>query len=93
VPFEAPTVEELIAAHIPHAVDAAQPRAPGNHPAHQRRAVAGRWPRIRRERFQTYDEFIMALTAARSQVLVARFRPGTNPTPSAGGRMLKWLGR
>jgi hypothetical protein len=27
------------------------------------------------ERFQTYDEFIMALTAARSHLLIKRFRP------------------
>jgi hypothetical protein len=48
------------------------------------------------DRFQSYDEFIMALTAARSQVLVARFRPGLPEIAapsSTGGRMMKWLGR
>jgi hypothetical protein len=41
-----------------------------------------------RERFQSYDEFIMALTAARSQVLIRQLTgrepdPGVVATPGA----------
>lgn len=92
VPFEAPTIEELIAAHI-HT-----PLTPPNHvrPEITQPTSDALWQAMAkdpRQRFQNYDEFIMALTAARSQVLVARFRPGQPPTESAGGRMRRWLGR
>lgn len=91
VPFEAPTVEELIAAHI-HT-----PLTPPNHvrPDITQPTSDALWRAMAKnpaERFQSYDEFIMALTAARSQLLVARFRPG-QPTETAGGRMLNWLRR
>ncbi|MFO1498874.1 MAG: serine/threonine-protein kinase [Verrucomicrobiota bacterium] len=73
VPFEAPSIDEVIAAHIhtpltpPHLVvpevtlptSEALVRAMAKQPA---------------ERFQTYDELIMALTAARSQLLVSQLR-------------------
>jgi serine/threonine protein kinase len=73
VPFEAPSIDEVIAAHIhtpltpPHLVvpgvtlptSEALVRAMAKNPA---------------ERFQSYDEFIMALTAARSQLLVSQLR-------------------
>lgn len=92
VPFEAPTVEELIAAHI-HT-----PLTPPNHvrPDITQPTSDALWRAMAKnpaDRFQSYDEFIMALTAARSQVLVARFRPGQSASSSAGGRMLKWLSR
>ena len=32
------------------------------------------------ERFQSYDEFIMALTAARSQILIRQFAPQSGGT-------------
>lgn len=81
VPFEAPSIDEVIAAHIhtpltpPHLVvpGVTQPtsdalvRAMSKNPA---------------DRFQTYDEFIMALTAARSQLLVSQLR---NQSRSDGG--------
>jgi len=90
VPFEAPTVEEVLAAHVhvqvtpPNQVlpDVSQPtsdalvRALAKQPA---------------ERFASYDDFIMALTAARSQYLVNRFVTRTPPT--ARGGMLKNLFR
>lgn len=91
VPFEAPTVEELIAAHI-HT-----PLTPPNHvrPDISQPTSDALWRAMAKnpaERFQSYDEFIMALTAARSQVLVSLFRPGEAAT-TPGGRMRKWLGR
>ncbi len=93
VPFEAPTIEEVISAHI-HT-----PLTPPNHvrPEITQPTSDALWRAMAKnpaERFQSYDEFIMALTSARSQVLVARFRPGQAPeNPTAGGRMRKWLRR
>ena len=92
VPFEAPTIEELVAAHI---------HTPLTPPNHVRTDITqptsdALWRAMAKnpaDRFQSYDEFIMALTAARSQVLVARFRPGQAAEAPAGGRMRKWLGR
>jgi serine/threonine protein kinase len=91
VPFEAPTVEEVIAAHIhvpvtpPHQVvpeisiptSDAIVRAMAKNPA---------------DRFESYDAFIMALTAARSQYLIRKFRKQDTGLPSPAG-MLKSLFR
>ncbi len=85
VPFEAPTVEELVAAHVnvpltpPDQVlpevsqlgSEALVRAMAKNPA---------------DRFQTYDEFIMAMTSARSQLYVQQMRAhpaGQNETGKA----------
>lgn len=91
VPFEAPTVEELIAAHV-HT-----PLTPPNHvrPDITQPTSDALWRAMAKkpaDRFQSYDEFTMALTAARSQLLVAQFRPG-HGSGSGGGRMLNWLRR
>lgn len=72
VPFEAPTVEEVISAHVntpltpPNLVvpDITQPTSD---------ALFGAMAKDPKERFQTYDDFIMAFTAARSQLLVQRY--------------------
>ncbi len=92
VPFEAPTIEELIAAHI-HT-----PLTPPNHvrPDITQATSDALWYAMAKnpaERYQSYDDFIMALTAARSQLLVARFRPGQSAVAATGGRMRRWLGR
>ncbi|MFN0068862.1 MAG: serine/threonine-protein kinase [Limisphaerales bacterium] len=91
VPFEAPTIEEVVAAQVhtpltpPNLVvrEITQPtsdaleRAMAKNPA---------------QRFQSYDEFTMTLEAARSQLLVARLRSGGSlaatpaaPEPRAAG--------
>jgi eukaryotic-like serine/threonine-protein kinase len=73
VPFEAPTIEAVIAAHIqtpltpPNAVIPEVTQATSDALA---RAMAKNPP----ERFQSYDELIMALTAARSQLLISQLR-------------------
>jgi serine/threonine protein kinase len=72
VPFEAPTVEEIIMAHVhtpptpPNEVvrNITQPTSDALLIALQKEPA---------HRHPTYDEFIMALTAARSQLLVMRY--------------------
>ncbi len=71
VPFEAPTVEELVAAHVhtpltaPNLVlpDVTQPTSD---------ALVKVLAKDPRDRFLSYDEFRMALELARSQLLVQR---------------------
>jgi serine/threonine protein kinase len=73
VPFEAPTVEEVIFAHVN------TPLTPPNHVVPEitqatSDALMIAMAKQPRERFGTYDEFIMAFTAARSQLLIDRYR-------------------
>ena len=84
VPFEAPSVEDVVAAHLAiplrpaHAVNPAisgptsdaLSKAMAKHPG---------------ERFASYDEFIMALTAARSQLLVRQLTGRIAETAPAPG--------
>jgi serine/threonine protein kinase len=73
VPFEAPTVEEVISAHVntpltpPNAVlpEITQPTSD---------ALLTAMAKDPRDRFPTYDDFIMAFTAARSQLLVQQMQ-------------------
>lgn len=92
VPFDAPTVEELIAAHVNEPVvppnqiiaDITQPTSD---------ALVQALAKKPDERFRTYDDFRMALEAARSQLLVRQFRmaeaeeetPSENPRTEHGG--------
>jgi eukaryotic-like serine/threonine-protein kinase len=86
VPFEAPTVEAVVAAHI-HT-----PLTPPNHVAPEisqptSDALARAMAKNPAERFQSYDEFIMALEAARSQLLVSQLRNQDGiAAPTRGGR-------
>jgi serine/threonine protein kinase len=72
VPFEAPTVEELVAAHVhtpltpPNLVvpEITQPTSD---------AIVKMMAKNPSDRFLSYDDLIMALTAARSQLLVKQF--------------------
>ncbi len=71
VPFEAPTVEELVAAHVhtpmtpPNLVlpEITQPTSD---------ALVKVMSKNPGDRFLSYDEFILALTSARSQLLIAQ---------------------
>jgi eukaryotic-like serine/threonine-protein kinase len=73
VPFEAATVEEVIMAHV-HT-----PLTPPNLVNHEisqptSEALLCAMDKEPEHRFQSYDDFIMALTAARSQLLVRKYR-------------------
>ena len=82
VPFEAPTIDEVIAAHI-HT-----PLTPPSHVVHEisqptSDALVQAMAKNPSDRFKSYDEFIMALTAARSQYLIQRFRSQGKIGPEA----------
>jgi eukaryotic-like serine/threonine-protein kinase len=73
VPFEAPTIEEVLTAHV-HT-----PLTPPNLVVPEITAPTSDtigWVMAKQpaQRFQSYDELIMALTAARSQLLVQKYR-------------------
>src|SRR6266550_2472116 len=78
VPFEAPTVEELVAAHVhtpltpPNLVvtDITQPTSD---------ALVKVMAKNPADRFLSYDEFRMALEAARTQVLIQQFAESDQP--------------
>jgi eukaryotic-like serine/threonine-protein kinase len=73
VPFEAPSIDEVIAAHIHTELTAPNQVVPEiTQPTSDALAMA--MSKAPAQRFQSYDEFIMAMTAARSQYLVNHFR-------------------
>lgn len=73
VPFEAPSIDEVIAAHIHTALTAPHLVVPEvTEPTSE--ALVRAMAKKPAERFQSYDEFVMALTAARSQYLIHHFR-------------------
>ena len=73
VPFEAATIEEVIAGHVhtpltpPDQVNPQVTLATSD-------AIAAAMAKKPDDRYPTYDDFIMALTAARSQLLVQTFK-------------------
>jgi serine/threonine protein kinase len=81
VPFEAPTVDEVVAAHV-HT-----PLTPPNHVAPEvteatSEALTRAMAKNPADRFATYDEMQMALEVARSQLLVQQVRESAQPIPS-----------
>jgi serine/threonine-protein kinase len=76
VPFEAPTVEELVAAHVHTALTPPNLVAPDISQATSD-ALVRVLAKDPRDRFLSYDEFIMALWAARSQLLIQQATQST----------------
>jgi serine/threonine protein kinase len=79
VPFEAPTIDEVVVAHV-HT-----PLTPPNHVVEHLTqptsdAICRAMEKNPAHRFQSYDEFVMALTSARSQYLINHF----NNQPAGG---------
>jgi len=73
VPFEAPTVEEVIAAHVHTPLTPPNQVVPEiTQPASDALMVA--LAKNPADRFQSFDEFRMALEAARSQLLINQLR-------------------
>jgi serine/threonine protein kinase len=89
VPFDAPTVEEVIVAQVqtpltpPNLVvpEITQPTSD---------ALVKAMAKNPAERFLSYDEFIMALTAARSQLLVIQYQ---TPHPQKSKSLTSWWKR
>ena len=81
VPFEAPTVEDLVAAHVhtpltpPNQVVLEITQATSD-------ALTFAMAKEPTDRYQTYDELIIALTAARSELLVTRYNQPQGGTKS-----------
>jgi eukaryotic-like serine/threonine-protein kinase len=85
VPFEAPSIDEVIAAHIHTALTPPNQVVPEiTGPTSD--ALVKAMAKTPGERFQSYDEFIMALTAARSQYLIQHFRNQTQATRPPVGK-------
>ena len=79
VPFEAPTVEEVIAAQVQTALTPPNLVVPEiTQPTSD--ALVKAMAKNPAERFLSYDEFIMALTASRSQLLVKQYQAPQAPT-------------
>jgi serine/threonine protein kinase len=90
VPFEAPTVDEVVAAHV-HSPITPPNRVVSEVSQATSDALVTALAKDPGRRFQSYDEFIMALTAARSMLLVNQLKPGKSS--SAVGTLTGWLRR
>ncbi len=89
VPFEAPTVEELVAAHVHTRLTPPNLVVPEiTQPASD--ALVRVMAKRPEDRFLSYDEFILALTAARSQLLVQRYN---QPAPGSAKTKTSWWKR
>jgi serine/threonine protein kinase len=83
VPFEAETIEDVVASHVhtpltpPHVVNAAITEPTSE-------AISVTMAKNPGERYQTYDDLIMALTASRSQLLIQTFREQEGRDDSGG---------
>ncbi len=93
VPFEAPTPEDVVAAHVhttptpPNLVVPAITQATSD-------AILNTLAKEPGERFQSYDEFRMALEAARSHVIFQQLNTTTDEEQSpAGGKGKGWWRR
>lgn len=73
VPFEAPTIEDVVSAHVHVALTPPHEVVPAvTLPTSE--ALMKAMAKSPDQRYASYDEFIMALTAARSQYLVGHYR-------------------
>jgi len=89
VPFEAPTVDEVVAAHVQTPVTPPDQVVEGISQATSNALVVA-LDKDPKQRFQSYDEFIMALTAARSQLLVSQLKGRRD---SGAANVLSWWRR
>ena len=83
VPFEAATVEEVVAAQLNTPLRPAHEVLPGVSQGTSA-ALTHAMAKDPRQRPASYDEFILALTAARSQLLIRQFAPQAGIDPETG---------
>jgi serine/threonine protein kinase len=86
VPFEADSVSDVVAAHVHTPLTPPNAVRPEISPPTSD-ALVRAMAKKPADRFASYDEFIMALTAARSQYLVGRYI--TREAPGSRGGVLK----
>lgn len=85
VPFEAPTVEEVVAAHIHTPLTPPNQVVPEvTQPTSDALLIA--MAKNPADRYRSYDDFRMALEAARSQLLIHQMRNQKETAGPAGGR-------
>ena len=80
VPFEAPTVEEVVLAQVNVPLIPPSQLIPEITEATSQ-AICKAMEKNPDDRYQSYDEFIMALTAARSQLLIQTYRTPESDEP------------
>jgi eukaryotic-like serine/threonine-protein kinase len=91
VPFEAETIEGVLTGHVhtpltpPRQVNLSITEPTSD-------AIVIALAKNPEERFPTYDDFIMALTAAQSQLLIQKYRAGDNDDESTS-HVKKWWKR
>src|SRR5256885_2380726 len=81
VPFEATTIEEVVAGHV-HTPLTPPCQVNPSITAPTNEALMIAMAKTPSERFASYDHFIMALTAARSELLVRKYRTTGREHPS-----------
>jgi serine/threonine protein kinase len=92
VPFEAPTVDEVVAAQIHTPLTPASQLCPDiTVPTSE--ALGRAMAKNPAERFQSYDEFRMALEAARSQLLISQLAGQPLPAPAERPAGRSWWRR
>ncbi len=88
VPFEAETIEGVITGHVETALTPPNRVNPAiTEPTSE--AIAISMNKNPLDRFPTYDDFIMALTAARSRLLVSTYGGGGGNSSSGSGKWWK----
>jgi eukaryotic-like serine/threonine-protein kinase len=91
VPFEAPSVEEVVAAQVSVALTPPNAVLP-EISAPTSEALVKAMAKNPAERFGSYDEFRMALEAARSRLLIAQITGGA-AVPAAATKETRWWRR
>jgi len=77
-PFEAPEIDDVVLAHLNKPLTPPRKRVPSiTGPTSD--AIVRAMDKMPAKRYQSYDEFIMALTAARSQLLRSQLAPPSKP--------------
>ena len=92
VPFEAETVEQVVAGHV-HTPLTPPNQVNINITEPTSEALMAAMAKRPDDRYPTYDDFIMALTASRSQLLVQKFRQAESHSPEAKAHSKAWWKR
>jgi len=92
VPFEADTVEQVVAGHV-HTPLTPPSQVNINITEPTSEAIMTAMAKRPDDRYPTYDDFIMALTASRSQLLVQKFRQAEARSPEVKTHSKAWWKR